>query len=98
MRYSYVPQGYSVPVRARGYYLNLHRSEDIMDRNSFIRVLEDCIGSATGRQYPHIDWTQMSDRGLIECAELVRDLLEKHRRRLDPTLTPPPDPRNENIH
>lgn len=47
-----------------------------MDRDSFIRVLEGCIRSATGREY-RIEWTEMSDRGLIECAELVRDLLEK---------------------
>jgi len=60
-----------------------------MDRDSFIRVLEGCIGSATGRQYPHIDWTKMTDRGLIECAELVRDLLEKRMRVLDKMLTAP---------
>lgn len=48
-----------------------------MDRDSFIRVLEVCITCATGRNYPHIDWTTMSNRGLIECAELVRDLLER---------------------
>ncbi len=48
-----------------------------MDREQFIRVLRGCIESATGRQYGHIDWTRLSDRGLIECAELVRDLLER---------------------
>ena len=48
-----------------------------MDREQFIRVLEGCIESATGRKYAEIDWTRLSDRGLIECAELVRDLLEK---------------------
>ena len=48
-----------------------------MDRDCFIHVLEACITSATGRQYPHIDWKQMSDRGLIECAEMVRDLLDR---------------------
>ena len=54
-----------------------------MDRNSFIRVLEGCISSATGRDYKHIDWAKMSDQGLVECAELVRDLLEKRLRDLD---------------
>jgi hypothetical protein len=48
-----------------------------MDREQFIRVLRGCIESATGREYDHIDWTRLSDRGLIECAELVRDLLER---------------------
>lgn len=48
-----------------------------MDREQFIRVLRGCIESATGREYGHIDWSRLSDRGLIECAELVRDLLEK---------------------
>jgi hypothetical protein len=48
-----------------------------MDREQFIRVLRGCIESATGREYGHIDWTRLSDRGLIECAELVRDLLER---------------------
>ena len=48
-----------------------------MDREQFIRVLEGCIESATGRKYAEIDRTRLSDRGLIECAELVRDLLEK---------------------
>jgi len=51
-----------------------------MDRDSFIRVLEVCINSATGRRYSHIDWTALSDRGLIECAELVRDLLDNSAR------------------
>ena len=68
-----------------------------MDRDSFIRVLQGCIGSATGRQYPHIDWTKMSDQGLIECAELVRDLLEKRLRALDQMLTLP-EPRDGNLH
>ena len=48
-----------------------------MDRDCFIHVLEACITSATGRQYPHIDWEHMSDKGLIECAEMVRDLLDR---------------------
>jgi hypothetical protein len=48
-----------------------------MDREQFIRVLQGCIESATGREYRNIDWTKLSDRGLIESAELVRDLLEK---------------------
>lgn len=48
-----------------------------MKRDAFIQVLEGCIESATGRRYPHIDWTKLSDKGLIQCAELVRDLLEK---------------------
>jgi hypothetical protein len=48
-----------------------------MDREQFIRVLQGCIEGATGRQYHNIDWTRLSDRGLIECAELVRDLLER---------------------
>lgn len=48
-----------------------------MDRDQFIRVLRGCIESATGREYGQIDWTRLSDRGLIECAELVRDLLER---------------------
>lgn len=55
-----------------------------MDREQFIRVLESCIKSATGRRYPHIDWTKLSDRGLINCAEMVRDLLE---RRSDKAVT-----------
>ena len=77
--------------------MEFHHSEDIMDRDSFIQVLQGCIGSATGRQYPHIDWTKMSDRGLIECAELVRDLLEKRLRALDQMLTAP-EPRDGNVH
>jgi hypothetical protein len=48
-----------------------------MDREQFIKVLRGCIESATGRAYSHIDWERLTDRGLIECAELVRDLLEK---------------------
>lgn len=68
-----------------------------MDRDSFIRVLQGCIGSATGRRYPNIDWTKMSDRGLIECAELVRDLLEKRLRSLDETVAAP-EPRDGTIH
>jgi hypothetical protein len=48
-----------------------------MDREQFIKVLRGCIESATGREYAHIDWDRLTDRGLIECAELVRDLLEK---------------------
>jgi hypothetical protein len=48
-----------------------------MDREQFIRVLRGCIESATGRDYAHIDWDRLTDHGLIECAELVRDLLEK---------------------
>jgi hypothetical protein len=48
-----------------------------MDRDAFIRVLSGCIESATGRLYPSIEWDKLSDRGLIEFAELVRDLLEK---------------------
>jgi hypothetical protein len=48
-----------------------------MDREQFIRVLRGCIESATGREYAHIDWDRLTDRGLIECAELIRDLLEK---------------------
>jgi hypothetical protein len=48
-----------------------------MDRDQFIRVLRGCIESATGRDYPGIDWTRLSNRGLIESAELIRDLLER---------------------
>ena len=48
-----------------------------MDREQFIKVLQGCIAGATGREYSHIDWDRLTDRGLIECAELVRDLLEK---------------------
>ncbi len=48
-----------------------------MDREQFIRVLRGCIESATGRDYVHIDWDRLTDRGLIESAELIRDLLEK---------------------
>jgi hypothetical protein len=48
-----------------------------MDREQFIRVLRGCIESATGRDYSHIDWDRLTDRGLIESAELIRDLLEK---------------------
>ena len=68
-----------------------------MDRDSFIRTLEGCIRSATGREYPHIDWNNMNDRGLIECAELVRDLLEKRLRVLDQMLTAP-EPSDGNVH
>ena len=39
----------------------------------------------------------MSDQGLIECAELVRDLLEKRLRALDQMLTAP-EPRDGNVH
>lgn len=52
-----------------------------MDREQFIRVLEGCIESATGRRYPHIDWSRLSDRALINCAEMVRDLLQGRRER-----------------
>jgi len=55
-----------------------------MDREQFIRVLRGCIESATGREYVHIDWDRLTDRGLIECAELVRDLLEKRVRETKP--------------
>jgi hypothetical protein len=55
-----------------------------MDREQFIRVLRGCIESATGRRYAHIDWDRLTDRGLIECAELVRDLLEKRVRESKP--------------
>ncbi len=48
-----------------------------MDREQFIKVLQGCIESATGHEYAHIEWDRLTDRGLIECAELVRDLLEK---------------------
>jgi hypothetical protein len=48
-----------------------------MDREQFIRVLRGCIESATGRDYTHIDWDRLTDKGLIESAELIRDLLEK---------------------
>ena len=68
-----------------------------MDRDSFIRVLEGCISSVTGREYKHIEWTQMSDRGLVECAELVRDLLEKRLRDLD-SVGMASEPRDRNIH
>ena len=49
----------------------------MMDRDQFIRVLRGCIESATGRDYTHIDWDRLTDKGLIESAELIRDLLEK---------------------
>jgi hypothetical protein len=66
-------------------------SEDVMDREQFIRVLRGCIESATGRDYPNIDWTRLSDRGLIETAELVRDLLERRTRDPErPEKFPPP--------
>jgi hypothetical protein len=55
-----------------------------MDREQFIRVLRGCIESATGREYAHIDWDRLTDRGLIECAELIRDLLEKRVRETAP--------------
>ena len=48
-----------------------------MDREQFIKVLEGCIESATGRQYPEIDFGKLSNQGLIQCAELIRDLLER---------------------
>ncbi len=78
-------------------YLMATCGETIMDRDSFIRVLEGCISSATGREYKHIEWTQMSDRGLVECAELVRDLLEKRLRDLD-SVGMASEPRDRNIH
>ena len=65
-----------------------------MDREQFIKVLRGCIESATGRQYSQIDWTRLSDRGLIECAELVRDLLERRARE---TTLPGPMP-GERVH
>ena len=55
-----------------------------MDREQFIRVLRGCIESATGRDYAHIDWDRLTDRGLIESAELIRDLLEKRVRDQSP--------------
>ena len=61
-----------------------------MDRDAFIRVLEGCIESATGRLYPSIEWNKLNDRGLIECAELVRDLLEKKLRGEAALGAPPP--------
>ena len=51
-----------------------------MDRDQFIRVLMTCIESATGRVYPDIEWERLSDRALVECAEMIRDLLEKRTR------------------
>jgi hypothetical protein len=75
----------------------IQHCEDIMDRDSFIQVLQGCIGSATGRRYPNIDWKKMSDQGLIESAELVRDLLEKRLQMLDKMLTAP-EPRDGNVH
>ena len=68
-----------------------------MDRDSFIRVLESCISSATGREYKNIDWNQMSDQGLVESAELVRDLLEKRLRALDKVVVASA-PLDGNIH
>lgn len=47
-----------------------------MDREQFIRVLKDCIRSATHKEYPNIEMEKLSDRGLIELAELVRDILQ----------------------
>ena len=69
----------------------------IMNRDSFIRVLEGCISSATGREYKNISWTRMSDQGLVECAELIRDLLEKRLRDLDKIVTAQ-GPGDGNIH
>jgi len=48
-----------------------------MDRDQFIKVLEGCIESATGRHYPDIDFQKLSNQGLIQCAEMIRDLLER---------------------
>lgn len=61
-----------------------------MDREQFIKVLESCIESATGRSYPDIDWCKLSDRGLINCAELVRDLLERRARRAETEVSARP--------
>ena len=47
-----------------------------MDREQFIRVLKDCIRSATHKEYPNIEMEKLSDHGLIELAELVRDVLQ----------------------
>ncbi len=66
-----------------------------MDREQFIKVLRGCIESATGREYAHIDWDRLTDRGLIECAELVRDLLEK---RVHDTRAPEPLAAGERMH
>ena len=68
-----------------------------MDRDSFIRVLEVCINSATGRRYPNIEWAAMSNQGLIECAELVRDLLE-HRVRAETGFREAPMTRDGKVH
>lgn len=59
-----------------------------MDRVQFIRVLKDCIRSATHTEYPNIEMEKMSDRGLIELAELVRDLLQMRLDKLEKVTLP----------
>jgi len=59
-----------------------------MDRDSFIRVLRNCIGSATHTEYPSIEMEKLSDRGLIELAELVRDLLQLRLDKLEQAVMP----------
>jgi hypothetical protein len=48
------------------------------------------FASARGRFYPSIEWDKLTDRGLIECAELVRDLVEKILRGKADLGAPPP--------
>ena len=61
-----------------------------MDRESFIRVLRNCIESATHTSYANIEMERLSDRGLIELAELVRDLLQLRLDKLGLVLPVPP--------
>ena len=59
-----------------------------MDRDSFIKVLNNCIWSAVHTEYPNIDLSKLSDRGLIEFAELVRDLLQLRLDKLEKHVLP----------
>ena len=46
-----------------------------MNRESFIHQIKQCTYNVTGQYYPAVDLTKMTDEGLIQFAEMVRDLL-----------------------
>ncbi len=50
-------------------------SGGIMNRESFIHQIKQCMRNVTGRYYPAVDLSKMTDDGLIQFAEMVSDLL-----------------------
>ncbi len=67
-----------------------------MNRESFIQQINQCIYNATGRYYSGVDLTRMTDQGLIQFAEMVRDLLtvrgEVRANEIVPRTNLPPSP------